>query len=317
MIKYIVKRILWLIPVIIGVAFTIFTIMYFVPGDPAAIMLGGTATQEEIELAREAMGLNEPYLVQLANFFKGLFHFDFGTSYVYGTSVTADLLARFPKTMLLATFSVLISLVLGVSLGVTAAVHQNSLADRFCMLVSLLGVSMPSFWVALLFVILFSVQLGWLPAFGSDGLIYYILPAAANCLAGIAGQARQARSSVLEVWRSDFVVTARAKGQSERNVLMKHILPNALIPIITFTGNNFGGMLAGSLVIETIFSIPGIGSYMISGINTRDYPAVRGSIVFCAVAFSIIMLIVDLIYAYVDPRIKARYVSGKRRKSHG
>ena len=314
--KYIFKRILWLIPVIFGVAFLIFTIMFFIPGDAAQIMAGADATPEEVELVREAMGLNAPYIEQLWNYLKGLLQLDFGTSYVYGTPVMNDLLVRFPRTMLLAVISCIISLLLGVTLGVTAAVHQNSLADRFCMLVSLVGVSMPSFWVALMFVLLFSVQLGWLPAFGADGLEYYILPAMANCLGGIAGQARQSRSSVLEVWRSDFVVTARAKGQSERKILFKHILPNALIPIITFTGNNFGSMLAGSLVIETIFSIPGIGSYMVSAINNRDYPAVRGSIVFCAITFSIIMLIVDLVYAYVDPRIKARYVTGKRRKSN-
>lgn len=313
--RYILKRILWLIPVILGVGFLIFTIMFFVPGDPAAILLGGNASAEEVAMTRASLGLDDPYLSQLFNFFKGMFTLNFGTSFVYGTDVAGDLFLRFPKTMILAIFSCIISFTLGVALGIAAAVHQNSWADRFCMLVSMTGVSMPSFWVALMLVILFSVYMGILPPFGDSGPVYFILPAMANCLGGIAGTARQTRSSVLEVWRADFVVTARAKGQSEKNIIFRHILPNALIPIITFTGNNFGGLLAGSLVIETIFSIAGIGTYMISAINNRDYPGVRGSIVFCAVTFGIVMLAVDLIYAYVDPRIKARYEGQKRRKA--
>ncbi len=297
-----------MIPVILGVAIMIFSVMYFVPGDPASIMLGSTATQAELEAAREAMGLNKPFTVQLVTYLKNVFlHFDFGVSYQNGTSVTQDLLIRFPRTLSLAALSILISVVVGVPLGVTAAVHRNSIRDRLSMLISLIGVSMPSFWLALMLVILFALKLGWLPPFGMGGVSYIILPALANSFAGIAGQARQARSSVLEVIKADYVTTAHSKGLSPRKVLIRHVIPNSLIPIITYSGVIFGRLLAGTLVIETVFSYPGIGNYMILGINNRDYAAVQGSVIFAAITFSIVMLLVDLIYAFVDPRIKAQY----------
>ncbi len=316
--KYIAKRILWLIPVIVGVTFLIFTIMFFIPGDPVAIMLGSSATQAEIEQAREMLGLNGSYLQRFWNYASGVFlRFDLGTSFQYGTSVTADMLTRFPRTFTLAVASMLISICVGVPLGVIAATHQNTVSDRASMIIAMFGVSMPSFWLAILLVLLFSMKLGLLPSYGIGGLKFYILPAIANSFGGIAGFARQTRSSVLECIRADYVTTARAKGVSEKKVLMGHILPNSMIPIITYAGTQFSGLLGGAIVIENVFTIPGIGTYMVQAINYRDYGAVQGSVIFSAITFSVVMLIVDVIYAYVDPRIKAQYENKQRSTKNG
>lgn len=316
--KYIAKRILWLIPVVVGVTFLIFTIMFFIPGDPVAIMLGSSATQAEIEQAREMLGLNGSYLHRFWNYASGVFlRFDLGTSFQYGTSVTADMLTRFPRTFTLAVASMLISVCVGVPLGVIAATHQNTVSDRASMIVAMFGVSMPSFWLAILLVLLFSMKLGLLPSYGIGGLKFYILPAIANSFGGIAGFARQTRSSVLECIRADYVTTARAKGVSEKKVLMGHILPNSMIPIITYAGTQFSGLLGGAIVIENVFTIPGIGTYMVQAINYRDYGAIQGSVIFSAITFSVVMLIVDVIYAYVDPRIKAQYENKQRSTKNG
>jgi len=313
--KYIIKRLLLMIPVVLGVAIVIFTIMYFVPGDPATIILGSNATQMELEAKRAELGLNQPYLIRLGKYMSDVFlHADFGTSYINNTSITAELLTRLPRTLLLGIISIALSLIIGVPLGISAAVHQGSWMDSFCMFIALIGVSMPTFWVALLLVILFALKLGWLPAMGIGGIQYYILPCIANCFGGLATQARQARSSMLEVIRSDYITTARAKGVSEHNVIYKHALSNALIPIVTVAGTNLAHMFGGSLIIEQVFSIPGIGSYMITAVNSRDYPVVEGCVIFLAITFSIMMLLVDLAYAYIDPRIKSQYESGKAGK---
>jgi len=315
MAKFILKRLLWMIPVVLGVTVFLFTLLYFVPGDPATVILGANATQVELDEKRDELGLNDGYIVRLARYMADVFmKFDFGRSYITNTDITEDLLMRLPRTFLLAIACILLSIVIGVPLGINAAVHQNGFADRACMFLALVGVSMPAFWVGLLLVLLFSLRLGLLPPSGIGGLQYYILPAIANSFGGIATQARQTRSSMLEVIRSDYITTARSKGLPERRVIYEHALPNALIPVITVAGSSFGRMLGGTLVIETVFSIPGIGSYMIGAVNNRDYPVVMGSVIFLAIMFSIVMLLVDLIYAYVDPRIKAQYVSNQKRR---
>ncbi len=306
--KYILKRVLLMIPILLGVSILIFTLMYFVPGDPCEIILGAAATENQVEELRQQLGLNDPYLVRLGNFLKELIvHQSFGKSYVFGTDVGAELMARFPKTLTLAAFSILLSMAVGIPLGINAAIHANKTQDHVSMFVSMIGVSMPNFWLALMLVLLFSLKLHWLPSSGDKGWHYYILPVLANALGGIAGIARLTRSSMLEVIRADYVTTARSKGVAERHVVWSHALPNALIPIITICGGRFGGQLGGTMVIETVFSIPGIGSYLINSINNRDYNAVQGSVLYIAFTFGVVMLLVDLIYAYVDPRIKAQY----------
>lgn len=313
--KYILKRILIMIPIIFGVAILIFTMMYFVPGDPAEIVLGQSATQEQVIAMREKMGLNQPYIVRLGKFLSDLFlHGSFGNSYIYGTDVGTELLERFPKTLIIAFFSIALSTVIGIPLGIRAAVHANTWEDQLSMFISMIGVSMPNFWLALMLVLLFSLKLHWLPSSGDKGWNYYILPIVSNALGGIAGIARLTRSSMLEVIRADYITTARAKGVTEHNVIYHHALPNALIPIITICGGRFGGQLGGTMVIETVFSIPGIGSYLINSINNRDYPAVQGSVIYIAVTFSVVMLLVDIVYAFVDPRIKAQYEEQNKKK---
>ena len=315
--NYIRRRLLWMIPVVLGVTILIFTIMYFIPGDPVKMMLGQEATPDEIAAKRQELGLNDPYFVRLGKFVGDIvFHFDFGDSWVYHTPVTTELLNRFPRTLTIAAICMLLQICIGIPLGIFAAVNQNGWGDRVSMFMAMFGISMPNFWIALMLVLFFSVKLGWLPPYGIGGLEFYILPCVANAFPGIATQARQTRSSMLEVIRSDFITTARAKGMSEFQILMKHALPNALLPVITIIGNGMGMLLAGTVVIEAIFSIPGVGMYLVGGINARDYNIVQSSVIFLALAFTLIMLLVDLAYAFIDPRIKAQFTSKKRRKHH-
>lgn len=303
-----------MIPVLLMVAVLIFTILYFVPGDPAQIMLGSTATKYELEQMREQLGLTRPFLVQLGDFlYQTFIKFDLGKSYLTGAPVGTEIAARLPRTLILGVASMVLAFGIGIPLGITAAIHQNGWGDRISMIIALLGVSIPTFWLALMFVLLFALKLRWFPSSGIGGFKYYVLPTVSLCFGGLATQARQSRSSMLEVIRADYVVTARAKGLSEREVIMRHALPNALNPIITLAGNNLAVIFGGSIVIENVFSFPGIGQYMITAINQRDYPIVRGCVVMLAIVFAVIMLLVDIAYAFNDPRIKARYENSGRK----
>lgn len=307
-----------MIPVVLCIAVFIFTLMYFTPGDPAQVILGSSATQEELAELRETMGLNRPYIVRLANYLEDVFlHLDLGESYIRGSSITEELLSRVPRTVLLGLMCMALQIIVGVPLGMYAAYHQNRVGDRFSMLVALVGISVPQFWLALLLIMLFSVKLNWLPSFGIGGIEYYIMPCVANAFGGIAMQSRQTRSAVLEVMRADYITTARAKGLSEFKVRMKHMLPNAMITLITIIGTGLGNLLGGSLVIETVFAIPGVGTYMMSGVSNRDYPVVQGSVLVLGLYFCIVMLLVDLAYAFIDPRIKAQYQNAKGGKRRG
>lgn len=313
--RYIYKRLLLMIPVVIMVAVLIFTIMYFTPGDPAIIILGPNASLEQLAAKRAELGIDQPYLVQLWNYLKNVFiRFDFGNSFINGRSVSSQIMERFPRTLMIAALSVLLSIVAGVPLGIVASVHQYTWKDNASMFAALIAASMPGFWIAQMMSLLFALKLGWLPATGVDGWKCYILPVVANAIGGIAAMARQTRSSMLEVIREDYITTARAKGQIERKVIYHHALRNALIPIVTCAGGAFGFQLGGALVVETVFSIPGLGKYMMDAINQRDYPSIRGTVIFLAIAFSIVMLAVDIMYAFIDPRIKGQYQSKKRGK---
>lgn len=314
--KYLIKRILWLIPVILGVAILIFTIMYFVPGDPAAIILGTSATQQDIEALRESMGLNDPYIVQLGSFLKQTFlEFDLGTSYVNGVSISKSLMERLPQTAIIAVISCLMQIVVGIPLGVTAAVHHNKWQDRVSVVAAMIGISIPNFWLAYMLILLFSYNLGWLPAFGTDSWMSYIMPCFCAALAGMANEVRYTRTYMLEQIRSDYVVTARAKGLPERTIRYGHALPNTLIPLITGIGGSLGAALGGTVIIENVFSIPGIGQYMVNAIGNRDYPVVRGGVVILSILFSIIMLLVDIAYSFIDPRIKSQYIKSSSKKN--
>ena len=313
--RYILKRLLWMIPVVVGVSIFIFTIMYFVPGNPAELILGTDATRETVEKLEQEMGLDQPYFVQLVRYLKQVFiNFDFGNSYYTKRSVSAELIARLPRTVAVGISAMLLTILIGTPLGITAAVHQNGPADRICMVIALLGVSVPTFWLALMLVILFSLKLKLLPTTGIGSIKHYIIPVFAQSVGGWGGQARLARSSMLEELRADYVTTARAKGLTGTEITYKHALPNALIPIITSAGISLANIFGGSVVIENVFSIPGVGNYMIQAINTRDYPIIEGSVIFLAFIFALCMLLVDLAYAFVDPRIKAQYESHSRKK---
>jgi len=311
MAKYILKRLLLMIPVILGVAFLIFAFMSFTPGDPAAIILGGNGTPEEIAALTEKLGLNEPFLTRFFKYIKGIVtEFDFGTSYITGRDVRIDILQRFSYSLRIALLSMVFALSFGIPLGIVAAVNRNTWKDNASMSVALLGVSMPTFWFGLMLSIIFALNLRWLPPSGVGSFKHYIMPCLAVSMGGIASMARQTRSSMLEVIRADYITTARAKGQSERAVIYKHALRNALIPVITQAGSVFGLLLCGTLVSETVFSIPGLGTYMVTAIKSRDYPCIQSAVIFISVVFSLVMLLVDILYAWVNPRIRAQFSDG-------
>jgi ABC-type dipeptide/oligopeptide/nickel transport system permease component len=312
MAKYIFQRCLWMIVTLLATAFIIFTILYFTPGDPARIFSSSNATEAEVAALRHTMGLDRPYLIQLGDFlYKGFIKLDFGDSYIYKVPVFREMVHRLPRTMIIGLFAMILNLIFGVSLGIFAGTHEGKWQDSATMAVAMVFISAPDFWVALMMIVLFAAKLGWLPAYGIGGPQYYIMPIICAALGGIAVNARQTRSSILEVFREDFVTTARSKGQAENVVVRKHMLPNALMPIITGIGIGFSRIVAGSAIIENVFSIPGVGLYMLNALNQRDYPVIRGTVVFFAFYTAVVMLLVDLVYSFVDPRIKARYSSRK------
>ena len=319
MLRYIGKRLLWMIPIVLGVTILVFTMMTFCPGDPAEIILGTTATEADLVAKRVELGLDKPFIVRLATYMSDVFiHFDFGKSWITNVDIISTIMDRMPRTLTLTIVTLLVAFGLGIPLGIMAATHQNRWQDHVSMVLALIGVAIPNFWLALLLVLLFSVKLGWLPAMGIGtgiaGLKYYILPAIANCAGALANCARQTRSSMLDVIRADYITTARSKGVPENAVIVKHALKNALIPIITMMGTAFGRLLGGAMIIETIFTIPGMGTYIIGAVNNRDYPIVQGGTIILAISFSLMMLLIDLLYAAVDPRIKAQYSSVKKGK---
>lgn len=316
MIKYILRRILLLIPVLLGVTVVIFTLLYFTPGDPAITVLGDTATQEELEACREELGLNESYFVQLGKYIWNVCHGDFGKSYLNGRSVSQDLLQRFPTTLKLALLSTLIAVVVAIPLGIVSATHQNKLIDTVARLCSLIFVSMPNFWSGFMLIVIFAVNLKWLPASGFYGPKYWILPMVCLGMSVTGEIMRSTRSSMLEVIRQDYIRTARAKGATEKMVIWHHALKNALIPVITVIGIRVGISLGGSILTESIFSIPGLGRYLVDAVKARDYPIVRGGVLLIALAYGVVNLIVDIIYAFIDPRIKSQYQSPKRARKH-
>ena len=311
--KYILKRLLAMVVIVVVAAFLIFTILYFTPADPADALLGFGATPEEKAAFRAQLGIDQPYLVQLSNYMYNTFiKFDFGISWTKNIPVFEALMQCIPYTVIISLSSMLINVTIGLILGVLAGVHAGKWQDSAVMALAMVFIACPNFWVALLMVILFSGTLHWLPSYGVDGFTSYIMPVISSCIAGIAINARFSRNSIVEVFREDYITTARAKGLREKAVIYKHMLPNALMPTITNIGRILANIIAGNAVIETIFSVPGVGRYMLTAIRGRDYPAVRASVLFFAVFVSIVMLVVDIVYALVDPRIKAEFSSGKR-----
>lgn len=320
MIRYILKRILMAIPVLIGATFLVFTIMSLTPGDPARIILGNNATEAALSAMRESLGLNDPFLVRYGNFILDLLHGDLGISYRNNQEVFGLIMGRLGNTVILASSGILFAVIVGIPVGILSAIKQYSVMDNVTMFVTLFLMAVPTFWFALILVIIFSLNLGWLPSSGMshgfpDLLISLILPTLTLGCGYAALIARTTRSSVLEVVRQDYIDMARAKGLKESTVIIRHMLKNALIPIVTVVGLNFGTLLGGSVLTENIFSWPGVGRFVVESISYKDTPAVLGCVVTLAVLFTIVNLIVDLLYAFLDPRIKSEYqASWKRAK---
>lgn len=307
MIKYILKRLVMLIPVILVTSFIIYWAMSLTGGDPALMLAGDNAGPEQIEQIREDLGLNDPFIVRYFNYMKGMVTGDMGQSYVTKKDVFQTFMEKLPNTLQLGGAAVLIAVIISIPLGIYTAINQNTWKDTAGMVFALFGTSMPNFWLGLMLIILFSLKLGVLPSGGKTGFSSLILPAVTVGFGLAALITRTTRSSMLDVIRQDYMTTARAKGCSEKRVIFNHGLKNALIPIITAIGLQMSLVITGSVLAETVFSWPGIGRLVYDSISKRDTPMVTGAIIMCSVLMCIINLVVDLIYAFFDPRIKAQY----------
>ena len=303
LVGYIFRRLLLAIPVLIGVSLLVFAIVRFIPGDPARAIAGVHASPEYIEQVREDLlldeGLHVQYFVYISNLVRG----DMGRSTFSGRPVALELRERFPNTFMLTATAMAIAIVIGMSAGIVSATKRYSLFDNISMLAALIGVAAPVFWLGVMLQLLFSVNLGWLPSGGIGTIRHLVLPALTLGLATSALIARITRSSMLEVLRQEYIITARSKGLVEQIVIYKHALKNALIPVVTVMGLQFGTLLGGAVLTETIFSWPGVGRLMVDAILARDYPVVQGTVLLLAVFFVMINLVVDVIYAFLDPRI--------------
>ncbi len=317
MIRYIVKRLLLLIPILLGISFIVLILIDISPGDVARIIAGPTAEEWEYQQVREELRIDDPLLVRYVRFIGGAVKGDFGKSFITQKDVWGDIMSRFPYTLTIATLSMVLAVIIGIPVGIYAATHQYTWKDNTAILLSLFCVSMPAFWFALLLVQFFAVKIPIFPPSGIESWKGWVLPTVSLALGFAAGIARQMRSSVLEVIRQDFIITARAKGLSERKVLYRHALKNALIPVIMIVGTLFGMSMGGALIAEVIFSIPGLGTYTLVALANRDYPAIQGSVLFLSTIFCLIILMIDIIFAFVDPRIRSQYIRTKRKNVEG
>ncbi|HOI23414.1 MAG TPA: ABC transporter permease [Spirochaetales bacterium] len=306
--KYIINRLLSLIPVILAVSFIVFFIVDLAPGDVVDILAGTEVSVADKTAMREEMGLNKPLLVRYFRYMGGMLRGDMGISYVTNKNVFEIYMSRLPATLLLASVGTIVALLIAIPLGITAAVHQNTWLDSGSMIIGLLGLSIPTFWLGLMLIIIFSLKLGLFPSIGNQTLFSIVLPAITVGSGQAALTMRTTRSSMLEVIRQDYLSTARAKGVPEKIVIRKHAFKNALIPILTVIGTQFGVAMGGAVMTETVFAWPGVGRLLVDSISNRDTQMVTGAIILTTILSSIVILLIDIAYAFVDPRIKARYV---------
>ncbi len=302
--RYLLRRLLLTVPVILGVATLVFALIHLVPGDPAQAMLGETAPQADVLKLRHSLGLDQPLLTQYRTYLTGLLHGDLGTSFRYNAPVTAQIRDKFPNTATLAVAAMLFAILFAIPLGILAAVFRGTAVDHAAMTIALAGISMPNFWLGPLLAILFAVRLGWLPVSGTGGLSHLVLPAVTLGAALSAILARMTRASVLEELRELYVLAARARGVSAIRAVVRHAFRNSLIPIVTIIGLQFGAVLTGTIITETIFAWPGIGRLLIQAISFRDYPLVQGCILFISITYVAMNLLTDLTYGLLDPRIR-------------
>lgn len=307
MLKYILRRLLLLIPILLGVILLIMFIMDLTPGDPATLLLGINATPEAVQQLNDELGFNDPLLVQYADYIIGIVHGDLGTSWQTSRSVFGEILSRFPVTLKLAVFSIILTAIIGIPLGIISAIKKYSVLDMICTSGAMIFTSLPRFWLGMMLILFFSVQLGWLPSNGIGTWKHYILPVFTLAAPTAAKIMRLTRTTMLETIRSDYVRTARSKGASERRIIAHHELKNAILPVVTTLGIEFGQLLGGAILIETVFSMQGISTLMINAIRMKDTPLVTGSIVFFATMVCLTMLVIDLVYTVIDPRIRTKY----------
>jgi ABC-type dipeptide/oligopeptide/nickel transport system permease component len=304
MLRYLIRRLVLTIPVLLGVATLVFALIHLVPGDPAQSMLGDGASAEEVAQLRHALGLDRPLLVQYQAFLTGLVKGDLGTSFRYGTPVTREIRDRLFRTMQLAAAAMAVAILIAIPLGIAAAVFRGTAIDYAAMTVALAGISMPNFWLGPLLAILFAVYLGWLPVAGTGSVWHIVLPSITLGAALAAILARMTRASLLEELRELYVLAARARGLSRLRAVVRHAFRNSLIPVVTIIGLQFGAVLTGTIITETIFAWPGVGRLLIQAINFRDYPLVQGCILFISLTYVMMNLLTDLTYGLLDPRIR-------------
>jgi ABC-type dipeptide/oligopeptide/nickel transport system permease component len=302
--RYLLRRLLLTVPVLLGVATLVFALIHLVPGDPAQSMLGESASPKEIEALQKSLGLDQPLLTQYRAFLAGVGRGNLGTSFRFGTPVVQEIRKRLPDTALLAISAMAVAIVVAIPLGIVAAVFRGRFLDHAAMTLALAGISMPSFWLGPLLALLFAVKLGWLPVSGSGTPLHLVLPAVTLGTALAAILARMTRSSVIEELRELYVLAARARGLSQTRAVIRHAFRNSLIPVVTIIGLQFGAVLTGTIITETIFGWPGVGRLLIQAINTRDYPLVQGCILFISVTYVAMNLVTDLTYGFLDPRIR-------------
>lgn len=307
MLGYIGKRLLYMLPVVVAVIFLVFMILAMVPGDPARLFLGVEASAEDVAKLNKELGLDKPVLIRFVNYLGDVAQGNLGSSWKTKLPVLPEILSRFPVTLKLSLFAVLITIFIGIPIGLISAIYQYSAGDNIGIVATMTLSSIPSFWLGLMLILLFSVTLKWLPSMGIQSLRHYILPSVTASSITLALLIRMTRSSMLESIRQDYVRTARAKGCKESAVIINHALRNSLLPIVTCIGVNLGMLLGGTFIVETVFNLPGLGLYIVEAIKMRDTPAIMGGIITLAVSFSFINLIVDIVYALIDPRVFSAY----------
>jgi peptide/nickel transport system permease protein len=295
------------VPVLMGISLIIFTVMSLSPGSPARLFLGERAEESAVHELNEKLGFNDPFMIKYLRYMSRAARGDFGLSYKTKLPVVKEILTRFPTTAKLALLAMLISSALSIPLGVLCAIKQYSAFDSAIMVLALIFVAMPAFWLGLLLILLFSLHLGWLPVAGAESWRHFILPAATLALVNVAVDLRMTRSTMLEVIRQDYIRTARAKGVPERRIIVRHALRNAMMPVVTSIGINLGMLLGGTIVTEAVFGMPGLGSLLLSSIRMKDIPMVMGCVLFLSFTFSLVTLAVDLSYGFFDPRIRVAY----------
>ena len=315
MVKYIVKRLLLLIPIILGVSAIIFTLKTLTPGDPARQILGNDATEEQIQEKREELGLNDPAVVQYVRYIGGIIHGDFGESYRTGEPVLSEIVPRLATSAKITLGAVAIGAIIGVLLGIISALKKYTWVDSLVLVISMFFQSVPEFVVALVLIMIFAVNLHLLPATGIDSIKGYILPMVTIGLASVASYTRITRSSMLEVLSEDYIRTARAKGQTEGNITFHHALRNAMIPVAQSVGTSLGNSIGGGMVLETVFGVPGVGKYIVDSITQRNYPSVLGGALIIAIVLTVINLLVDISFVMIDPRLKTTIISGGAKKA--